>query len=214
MTGTGAVTVMLAVAELPAPPVAVTAEVLLFWTPTAVPTTFTANVHDVAAVKVAPLSEIVVPPAVAVIVPPPQLPVSPFGVATARPDGNVSVKAMAVWVVPEKLWSVNVKDVDPPTGMLAAPKAFVRVRVSPRAAGAAVIAAQSKAAASVVRSQPREKAKSIRINIKRLPIRRPLAEIRHYSGVSRSQRRRWSLLYQERIETQARTITAPSIMAR
>jgi hypothetical protein len=61
-------------------------------TPALVPLTFTANVHVALAAKVAPERLTTPVVCVAVIVPPPQLPVSPFGVATTSPDGKLSVK--------------------------------------------------------------------------------------------------------------------------
>src|SRR5580693_4797564 len=74
----------------------------------------------------APPSETLPEPAVAVIVPPPQLPVRPLGVATTRPAGSVSVNATPVRpAVTLLFWSVKVRDVLPPTGMLAAPKALI-----------------------------------------------------------------------------------------
>ncbi len=67
-------------------------------------------------------------PAIAVIVPPPHEPVSPFGVATTRPAGSVSVKPTPVSAVPAfGLVSVKVSVVVPFTTMLAAPKALAIV---------------------------------------------------------------------------------------
>lgn len=59
------------------------------------------------------------------IVPPPQLPVSPFGVETIRPVGNVSLKPTPVspTVLPAGLAIVKLKVADPFSGMLAAAKA-------------------------------------------------------------------------------------------
>jgi hypothetical protein len=92
-----AVTVKLAAAVLPVPPlVEVTAPVVLLFTPVEVPFTFTENVQEVLDARVAPdrLTELVF--CAAVIVPPPHVPVRPFGVATSRPAGSASVKPAPV----------------------------------------------------------------------------------------------------------------------
>ena len=66
-------------------------------------------------------------PATAVTVPPHVL-ASPFGVATTRPAGSVSVKPTPVSAVPAfGLVSVNVSVVVPFTRMPGAPKAFAIV---------------------------------------------------------------------------------------
>jgi hypothetical protein len=90
----GAITVRLAEAVFPVPPsVEVTALVVLFCCPAEVPVTFTENVQDALAASVAPDRLIPFVPCVAVMVPLPQLPVSPFGVETSNPAGNVSLNA-------------------------------------------------------------------------------------------------------------------------
>ena len=68
---------------------------LLFFIPTAVPVTFTATVHELFEASVDPLRLTDPEPAVAVTVPP-QLLVSPFGVATIKPAGRLSVKPTPV----------------------------------------------------------------------------------------------------------------------
>jgi hypothetical protein len=89
----GATTTMLAEAVPPAPPsVEVTFPVVLFSVPAAIPVTFTANVHEPAAARVAPVRLIAPVPGVAVMVPAPQVPARPLGVETARPAGRASVK--------------------------------------------------------------------------------------------------------------------------
>jgi len=89
----GATTPMLADAVPPLPPsVEVTFPVVLFLVPAAVPVTFTEKVQVVLAAKLAPARLTTLLPAVDVMVPPPQLPVSPFGVETAKPAGKVSLK--------------------------------------------------------------------------------------------------------------------------
>ena len=97
----GASTFTLADAVPPVPPsVDVTLPVVLFCNPAAVPVTLTAKVHDELAAIVPPDRLIVLLPAVAVMVPPPpQVPTSPFGVATTNPAGKVSLKPTPVSVV-------------------------------------------------------------------------------------------------------------------
>jgi hypothetical protein len=96
----GATTLMLAEAVPPVPPsVEVTLPVVLFLVPAVVPVTFTLNVQELLAAIVPPERLIVPVPAVAVTVPAPQVPVRPFGVATTRPAGNVSLNATPVIAV-------------------------------------------------------------------------------------------------------------------
>src|SRR6266700_4974628 len=123
----GATTAMEAEAVPPVPPcVDVTLPVVLFLVPPVVPVTFIANVQDVAAARLAPVRLMLPAPAVAVMVPPPQLPTRPLGVETTRPAGRVAVNPTPVSVVPVLLfWMVNVKLVEPPSGMLAAPNALM-----------------------------------------------------------------------------------------
>lgn len=90
----GATTLMLADAVPPVPPsVEVTLPVVLFCEPAAVPVTFTENVHELLAAKLAPERLMMLVACVAVIVPPPHVPVRPFGVAMVKPAGNVSLNA-------------------------------------------------------------------------------------------------------------------------
>jgi hypothetical protein len=91
-TDGGATTEIEAEAVPPVPPsVEVTFPVTLFLVPAVLPVTFTANVQELLAARVAPDKPIAPAPAAAVIVPPPQLPVRPLGVRTIRPAGNASV---------------------------------------------------------------------------------------------------------------------------
>jgi hypothetical protein len=60
--------------------------------PAAIPVTFTANVHELLAARVAPVRLIVPVPCVPVMVPAPQVPARPLGVEIVSPDGSVSVK--------------------------------------------------------------------------------------------------------------------------
>jgi hypothetical protein len=116
-------TVMVALAELPVPPlVEVTGDVELFFMPTVEPVTLTENVHDPLAASVAPDKLAEPDPAVAVMVPPPHDPVSPLGVEITRPAGSASVNATPVSGLEAfGLVMVNDSDVEPPTKIDAAP---------------------------------------------------------------------------------------------
>jgi hypothetical protein len=87
----------------------------------------TAKVQEVFVAKEALESDTLAVPAIAVIVPPGQVPLRPLGAATKSVAGNVSVNATPVsaTVLADGLVSVNVSDVDPLGGMLAAPKALL-----------------------------------------------------------------------------------------
>jgi hypothetical protein len=103
--------------------VELTLPVVLFFVPGVVPVTFTLKVHEALVASVAPVKLTAPDPAVAVIVPPPQLPLSPFGVETTRPAGSASAKPTPVNVVARLgLSMVKLSEVDPFSGMLAAPK--------------------------------------------------------------------------------------------
>ena len=125
----GATTLTLAVAVPPVPPsVEVTLPVVLVCRPAAMPVTFTENVQEALAAIVPPLRLITFVPAVAVIVPAPQVPVRPFGVEITRPAGSVSLKPTPVSAtVVFGLVMVKLSEVEPFSGMLAAPKAFAIV---------------------------------------------------------------------------------------
>jgi hypothetical protein len=125
----GPTTVICAAAVPPFPAsVEVTALVTLFCAPAVVPTTFTANVQEAPAARLAPERPTLFEPAAAIIVPPPQLPVRPLGEDTVRPDGKASVKPM-----PLKEDAVlgfdrlRVSVVVPFKDTLAAPKTFAIV---------------------------------------------------------------------------------------
>ena len=67
-------------------------------------------------------------PCVAVSGPPPEDPVSPLGVATTKPEGNVSVNSTPVSDEPALVFdTVKVNVVLPFSGTVAAPKDFVIV---------------------------------------------------------------------------------------
>ena len=98
---------------------------LLFFTPSVVPCTPTAIVHEAPAARVAPDKLADEAPATAVAVPP-QLVVNPFGVATTSPAGKLSVKATPVRdAAAFGLVTVKVSDVVPFCVIVAAPKTFV-----------------------------------------------------------------------------------------
>src|SRR5260370_39316794 len=100
--------------------------VVLLCVPAAVPVTFTAKVQEVLCARVAPERLMTLVACVAVIVPPPQEPVRPWGVATTRPAGKVSLKPIPLSTVVVLLfWMVKVNEVVPLSGMLAAPNALM-----------------------------------------------------------------------------------------
>jgi hypothetical protein len=124
----GASTLRLAVAVPPVPPsVEVTLPVVLTCNPATVPVTFTENVQEPLAAIVPPLRLTTFVAWVAVIVPPPQAPVSPFGVEMTRPAGSVSLKPTPVSVVVFGFVMVKLSEVDPFSGILAAPNALLIV---------------------------------------------------------------------------------------
>ena len=121
---------MLAEAVLPFPPsTEVTALVVLFCVPVAVPETLTLKLHEALTASVAPERLTLLDPAAAVIVPPPQLPVRPLGVATTSPAGIVSVKPIPLreYLEPLGFDRVKVSDVALFKATLAAPNAFAIV---------------------------------------------------------------------------------------
>ena len=122
----GATTLMLAEAVPPVPlSVEVTLPVVLFCWPAAMPVIFAEKVQDEFAAIVPPERLIVFVPAVAVIVPAPQEPVSPLGVEMTKPAGSVSLKATPLSDVLLLFWMVKLSDVEPFSGMLAAPNALM-----------------------------------------------------------------------------------------
>ena len=110
---------------LPVPPSVDVTWTLLFFTPAVVPCTLTETVQLALAANV-PAERLMLPdPATAVAVPP-QVLFKPLGVATTNPAGRLSVKAMPVSArLVLGFWMVNVSEVVPFSGMLAAPKALV-----------------------------------------------------------------------------------------
>jgi len=139
----GAVTLRTSMLAVAAPAVGsfeVRVEVVLFWVPAVMPRTFTLMVQLLLAETVPPDRDIEEPPAVAVVVPP-QVLVSPFGVATASPDGSVSVNAALVSPLAFGFVMVNVRVVELPTTMLGWPNAFDNVGVRSTTVMPAVAAA-------------------------------------------------------------------------
>jgi hypothetical protein len=124
----GATTLIDAVAVAPVPPsVELIAPVVLTLAPAVVPVTLTEKVQEPLAAIVPADRLTAPPPAAAVIGPVPHEPVSPFGVATTKPAGNVSVKATPVATEVALLFcTVKLKLVEPLSGTLAAPNDFVR----------------------------------------------------------------------------------------
>jgi len=123
----GATTLIDAEAVPPVPPsVEVTFPVVLFCVPAAMPVTLTENVQELLAAIVPPLRLITLVPAVAVIVPAPHVPVRPLGVETTRPAGSVSLKATPLSAVVVLLfWMVKLSEVEPFSGIEAAPNALM-----------------------------------------------------------------------------------------
>jgi len=106
--------------------VEVTFPVVLFCVPAAMPVTLTENVQELLAAIVPPLRLITLVPAVAVIVPAPHVPVRPLGVETTRPAGSVSLKATPLSAVVVLLfWMVKLSEVEPFSGIEAAPNALM-----------------------------------------------------------------------------------------
>jgi hypothetical protein len=122
----GATTVSDAFDVFPVPPSAEETVTELSFTPADVPVTFTENMHVSPAISDAPVSVTAVAFGAAAIVPPSQLPLKPLGVDTTTPAGNVSANAIPV-SGPFAAGFVMVKpsDVDPFSGTVAAPNAFV-----------------------------------------------------------------------------------------
>ena len=120
-----ATTVMEAFEVFPVPPSVELTVTELFFTPAVVPVTLTETVQ-LALDAIVPPDKLTDPdPATAVAVPP-QVLLSPLGVATTSPAGKVSVNATPFSVTfVLGFWMLNVSEVVPFNGMLAAPKALV-----------------------------------------------------------------------------------------
>jgi hypothetical protein len=120
----GLATLILADAVLPVPPsFEETFPVVLFFTPTVEPVTFTLTVQEVLAATEPPVRFTEVAPALAVKGPP-QVFDGFGGVATTNPLGKESVKVIPVRDVPLGFVMVKVREVVPLRATFAAPKAF------------------------------------------------------------------------------------------
>ena len=124
----GATTVTVAFEVLPAPASVEVAWTLLFFAPAVVPVTVSETVQDapLASVPAERLAEVA--PAAAVAEPP-QVLAKPFGEATTKPSGRLSVKAMPVrgMALETGLVMVKVSEVEPFSGTLVRPKIFAIV---------------------------------------------------------------------------------------
>src|SRR5258708_14939714 len=123
MIAGGATTVIVALDVFPVPPSVDVTCTLLLITLAIVPVTFTVMVHEVLEARV-PLARLTVPdPATAVAVPPHPVLTSPFGVATTRPTGRLSVNAIPVsaMVLAAGLVMVKFNLLEPFNAILSAP---------------------------------------------------------------------------------------------
>jgi hypothetical protein len=104
------------------------APVVLFHEPAVAPFALSVIVHEPLAATVPAVKLTLPDPATADAVPPHVL-LSPFGVATISPVGNVSVNAtpLSANALPPGFVIVNVSDVFVPSGILAAPNALLIV---------------------------------------------------------------------------------------
>src|SRR5947209_5830131 len=123
----GATTVIAALEVLPVPPLVELTCTLLFFTPDVVPVMFTEMVQEEPGAREAPVKLTLEDPSAAVAVPLQVLLRSP-GVATTKPLGRLSVKAVPFRVkLALVLLRVNVRLVVPFNGIVAAPKTFATV---------------------------------------------------------------------------------------
>ena len=120
-------TVMLALDVLPVPPSVEVTCTLLFFTPAVVPCTLMETTQDALAARV-PAEILACPePETAAAVPPQEL-VRPLGVATTKPAGRLSVNANPLSATAALGFvTLNVNEVVPFRGIVAAPKTFVIV---------------------------------------------------------------------------------------
>jgi len=125
----GETTVKVAEAVPPVPPlVELTAPVVFAFEPALVALTLTTRVQLELTASEPPVRLMLPAPAVAVNVPPQPLSPAPFGVATTRPDGNVSLTASPVCVcVADGLVIVRVRVDVPLSAMLVGLKALAIV---------------------------------------------------------------------------------------
>src|SRR6266852_3631543 len=126
----GPSTARLAVLLVPPAPVSfeLTAPVVLLFSPTLVPVTFRLTLHDALAAKLPPLRLKLLLPPVAPVRLPPQLLLALGAAATCNPLGRLSVNETPVRASVELgLVMVNVRLVDPLSGIVGAPKALEMV---------------------------------------------------------------------------------------
>jgi hypothetical protein len=122
----GATTVMFAFAVFPVPPSFDVTVTLLVIAAAIIPVTFSVIVHIPFAGIVPPVSD-TVPDAAVAVTDPPHMPPSPFGVATTRPAGKVSVNATPVSPTALGLVIVKLSVVVPPSGIVGAPNILLIV---------------------------------------------------------------------------------------
>ncbi len=126
----GPSTARMAVLLVPPAPVSfeLTAPVVLLFAPTLVPVTFRPTLHDALAARLPPLRLKLVLPAVAPVTLPPQVLLALGTAATCNPLGRLSVNETPVRASVELgLVMVNVRLVDPLSGIVVAPKALEMV---------------------------------------------------------------------------------------
>jgi hypothetical protein len=128
MSTAGETTVTLAFDVFPFPPSVEVTVTLLFFTPAIVPCTLSDTVQEAPGARVTADKLTEEEPAAAVAVPP-QVLVRPFGVATTKPVGRLSVKPIPVSEITfaAGLVILKVSEVVPSKGMLAAPNTLVMV---------------------------------------------------------------------------------------
>lgn len=125
----GATTVRDVLEVLPVPAIVSLTVTLLFLSPAVAPLTFTEMVQLAPAARLAPVNDTVPEPATAVGVVL-QVLVKPFGVATTKPEGRLSVNEMPLRTDAALLFGlviVNVRLVVPFSGMVEAPKTLLIV---------------------------------------------------------------------------------------
>src|SRR6266849_4989552 len=126
----GPSTASVAVLLVPPAPVSfeLTAPVVLLFSPTLVPVTFRPTLHDALAARLPPLRLKLVLPAVAPVTLPSQVLLALGTAATCNPLGRLSVNETSVRASVELgLVMVNVRLVDPLSGIVVAPKALEMV---------------------------------------------------------------------------------------
>lgn len=122
----GAIICTPALDVFPLPPSVEVTRTLLSFEPSVVPVTLTLKLQEPLAARVPPERLMEEEPATARIPPLPQVPVSPFGVATMMPEGSESVNATPVnGEVEFGLVMVKVREIEEFRNIVEEPKAFV-----------------------------------------------------------------------------------------